>query len=138
MSGFDKVRVVRFTDGTTIVACLETEYDLSKPFMNMMYPIEIYSGGVDEYDDHLSESYMLKSWMGLSDDVAFTVSTAGVLVVSKLVESHMMGYEDCVKKIYFEDKAQRRKTKMEESLSDVLSPDDLLDYLDAKTNNKIN
>ena len=135
---FDKIRVVRFNDGKTMVACLETEYDLTKPFINLMYPIEIYSGGVDEYDDHLSESYMLKSWMGLSDDVAFTVSTASVMVVSKLIESHKAGYEECVKKIFFEEKIERRKSMMEQSLADVLSPDDLLDYLDAKTNNKIN
>jgi hypothetical protein len=132
---FDKIRVIRFADGSQIVACLEKEYDLSTPFLNLMYPIEIYSGGVDEDEDYLSESYMLKGWMGLSDDVAFTVATSSIVVVAKLIESHITGYEQCVKKIFFEDKQQRATTN---SMADALSPDDLLDYIEAKNNNKIN
>jgi hypothetical protein len=135
---FDKIRVIRFNDGITIVACVQNDYDLSEDFINIMYPIEVYSGGIDEYDESLSESYMLKSWMGLSDDVAFTVSTSSIMVVSKLIESHKEGYEQCVKKIFFEERLQRKHAATDELLSETLSPDDLLKYMEARNKNKLN
>lgn len=135
---FDQIRVVRFNDGTTIVAYLEDNYSLSGPFINLMYPIEVYTNGIDDYGEHMSESYMLKTWIGLSDDIAFTIPTSSVMVISNLDASHKLGFEKCVQKLFVEEKQQNQNKRTEEQFSDVLSPDDLLDYIEAKEKNKIN
>ena len=108
-----------------------------------MYPIEIWSGGVNEFQDHLSEHYMLKAWMGLSDDVAFTINTDAITVVSDLIDSHHEGYQQCVQRLFIDKEGlmkpptPRRRDPLD-AMADALSPDDLLEYLDAKEKNKIN
>tara|TARA_A100001035_G_scaffold154998_1_gene122359 strand:- start:15597 stop:16025 length:429 start_codon:yes stop_codon:yes gene_type:complete len=140
---FDKIKVVKFLDGSQIVATLENDYDLNDKFINIMYPIEIWSGGVNEFQDHLSEHYMLKAWMGLSDDVAFTINTDSITVVSDLIDTHHEGYQQCVQRLFIDKEGlmkpptPRRRDPLD-AMADALSPDDLLEYLDAKEKNRIN
>ena len=81
--------------------------------------------------------------MGLSDDVAFTINTDAITVVSDLIDSHHEGYQQCVQRLFIDKEGlmspptPRRRDPLD-AMADALSPDDLLEYLDAKEKGKIN
>ena len=128
-------RLIKFTDGTMIVCMVEGLDDLQKqPFINIMYPIEVMSSGIESLEDSRAmEQYSLKAWMGLSDDVMFTLNARDITTIATLRDEYIGGYENVVNRLYFRDDA------LHESLpEDELTPEDLLEYLQIKDEGKLN
>lgn len=128
-------RLIKFSDGTMIVCMVEGLDDLQKQsFINVLYPIEVMTHGVENMEDNRAmEQYSLKQWMGLSDDVMFTLNAKDITVISTLRDEYKDGYENVVNRLYFNDDA------LHESLpEDELTPEDLLQYLQAKDEGKLN
>lgn len=131
----ETTRLVKFSDGTLIVCMVEgIDNLLEKSHIKILYPIEVISNGIDGYDDNrVMEQYSLKAWMGLSEDVMFTINTKDITVISSLNEEYMVGYENVVNRLYFrEDEGAHAAT------SDEFTPEDLLDLIQAKNEGKLN
>jgi len=129
------IRMIKFSDGTMIVCMVEGLDDLQKQnFINVLYPIEIVTSGMENIEDtRAMEHYALKAWMGLSDDVMFTLNAKDITTIATLRDEYIGGYENVVNRMYFRDEA------LHESLpEDELSPEDLLEYLQAKEEGKLN
>jgi len=131
----ETTRLVKFSDGTLIVCMVEgVDNLLEKSHIKILYPIEVVSNGIDGYEDNRAmEQYSLKAWMGLSDDVMFTINTKDITVISSLNEEYMVGYENVVNRLYY------REDAVQEAASDgEFTPEDLLELIQAKEDNKLN
>lgn len=127
----DNTKLIRLTDGTMIVGMVEGLDNLEEQkFINVLYPIEIFSDGVDDMGDRFSEQFMLKAWMGLSDDVMFKVNTRDITSMGALKQEYMAGYENVVDRMFLQ--------KEEEPQEASFGPEDLLELLQAKQDNKLN
>ena len=131
----ETTRLIKFSDGTLIVCMVEgVDNLLEKSHINILYPIEVVSNGIDGYEnDRAMEQYSLKAWMGLSDDVMFTLNTKDITVISTLNSEYMVGYENVVNRLYFRDDVAQQAAQEEE-----LTPEDLLEYLQLKDEGKLN
>lgn len=132
----NNTRIIRFSNGTMIVCMVENIDNIQdQKFINILYPIEIISSGIEDRGaPHLIEQYALKAWMGLSDDVLFTLNTNDITVISLLKEEYIAGYENVVNRIYYRDE-DFDSPEMEE---DEFTPEDLLELLQAKEEGKLN
>jgi hypothetical protein len=131
----NNTRIIRFSDGTMIVCMVESLDDIQKQnFINILYPIEIISNGLEKNDgSQMLEQYMLKAWMGLSDDVMFTLNTSDITTIALLREEYIAGYENVVNRLFFRSDEFQNPPEEEE-----LTPEDLLEYLQLKDEGKLN
>ena len=131
----ETTRLIKFSDGTLIVCMVEGVDDLlEKSHIKILYPIEVVSNGIDGYEDNRAiEQHSLKAWMGLSDDVMFTLNAKDITVISRLNSEYMVGYENVVNRLYFKDDVVQQAAQEEE-----LTPEDLLEYLQLKDKGKLN
>ena len=129
----DNTKLIRFTDGTMIVGMVEGLDNLEEQkFIEVLYPIEIFSDGVSDMGDNFSEQFMLKAWMGLSDDVMFKVNTGDITSMGSLKQEYIKGYENVVDRMFFRDEEEQHSAEEE------FGPEDLLELLQAKQDNKLN
>jgi len=133
----DNTKLIRFTDGTLIVCMVEGLDNLEEQkFINVLYPIEVFSDGVSDMGNSFSEQFMLKAWMGLSDDVMFKVNTADITTIGALKDEYISGYENVVDRMFFRgDEAQQAA---QQAAEEEFGPEDLLELLQAKQDNKLN
>ena len=82
--------------------------------------------------DSFSEQFMLKAWMGLSDDVMFKVNTGDITSMGSLKQEYIKGYENVVDRMFFRDEEEQ------DSAEEEFGPEDLLELLQAKQDNKLN
>jgi len=134
----ENTKLIRFSDGTLIVGMVEGLDNLEEhKFINILYPIEIYSSGIDNGDSQiLSEQFMLKAWMGLTDDVMFKVNTADITTMGNLKDEYMAGYENVVDRLFFRGDATQEAAQ--HAAEDEFGPEDLLELLQARESNDIN
>lgn len=129
----DNKKLIRLTDGTMIVGMVEGLDNLEEQkFIEVSYPIEIFSDGVSDMGDSFSEQFMLKAWMGLSDDVMFKVNTGDITSMGSLKQEYIKGYENVVDRMFFRDEEEQH------SANEEFGPEDLLELLQAKQDNKLN
>lgn len=133
----DNTKLIRFTDGTMIVCMVEGLDNLEQQkFINVLYPIEIYSEGIDDIGSRMSEQFMLKAWMGLSDDVMFKVNVNDITTMGSLTEEYISGYENVVNRLFFRDDETQNATQ--DAPEEEFTPEDLLEMIQAKQDNKLN
>ena len=129
----DNTKLIRFTDGTMIVGMVDGLDNLEEQkFIEVLYPIQIFSDGVSDMGDSFSEQFMLKAWMGLSDDVMFKVNTGDITSMGSLKQEYIKGYENVVDRMFFRDEEEQ------DSAEEEFGPEDLLELLQAKQDNKLN
>jgi len=122
-------KLIKFNDGTMIVAMLEATEDYRElNYVKILYPIEVVADSHME-GQVLNESYMLKPWMGLSDDVLFDIKTSEILTISDLRNDYIQGYDNMVDRMYASPETVQEPE---------YGPDDLLELLQARDNNDIN
>lgn len=133
----NNTKLIRFTDGTMIVGMVEGLDNLEKQkFIEVLYPIEIFSDGVSDMGDNFSEQFMLKAWMGLSDDVMFKVNTGDITSMGSLKQEYIKGYESVVDRVFFRDEEAQQAAQ--QAIEEEFGPEDLLELLQAKQDNKLN
>ena len=133
----ENTKLIRFSNGTMIVCMVEGLDNLEQQkFINVLYPIEIYSDGIDDIGSRMSEQFMLKAWMGLTDDVMFQVNTADITTIGNLKEEYMAGYENVVDRLFF--RGDETQEIAQSAAEEEFSPEDLLELLQARDNNDIN
>lgn len=133
----DNTKLIRFTDGTMIVCMVEGLDNLEQQkFINVLYPIEIYSEGIGNEGSRLSEQFMLKAWMGLSDDVMFKVNVNDITTMGSLTEEYISGYENVVNRLFFRD--EEAQIAAQDAPEEEFTPEDLLEMIQAKQDNKLN
>ena len=125
------VKIIRFIDGS-IVVCMCEDADIKENnFIKILYPIELFMDG-DLDGSIIREQYMLKPWIPLSDDVLYEVSVNSISVMSALKDEFHPGYERVVNRVYF------REDVTQASQDDEFTPEDLLELIQAKEDNKLN
>jgi hypothetical protein len=127
----ENIKIIRFIDGSIIVCLCEEANIKENNFIKILYPIELLMDG-DLDENIIREQYMLKPWIPLSDDLLYEVSVSSISVMSALKEEYLAGYERVVNRVYF------REDVTQASQDDEFTPEDLLELIQAKEDNKLN
>lgn len=124
-------KLIKFNDGTMVVAMLEDTEDYKDlNYLKILYPIEVVTDTHTE-NSIMNESYTLKPWMGLSDDVLFDIRTSEILTISELRIDYHEGYDRMVDRMYAAPESSEHKEL-------DFGPEDLLELLQARESNDIN
>ena len=126
----EQTKLIKFENGETVVAVIEDASDYrSLNFIKILYPIEIVTEQSFK-GEQIVERFSLKPWITLSDETLYEINTKNISTIVDIKEEYIPGYERMVNHFFFSSKEP--ESNEEEEL------ETLLEYYDAKSNNKIN
>lgn len=127
----EQTKIIKFENGETIVAVVEdAENYRSLNLIKILYPIEVFSQK-NVKGEVVVEQFSLKPWISLSDETLYEISTSNITTMVNLKDEFLPGYQRMVDHFYFTENE-------EEVIEEEEELELLMDYWDAKSNNKIN